>query len=65
MATKSQATDYELERSFADEADAWSRYLEETQGLQTVDYEMVEPFAWSKLKAKLGRIRAHRRAIRG
>lgn len=40
--------------------DAWAEYLRETQGLSPDQYMQVEPYAWARLRAKLGQLKVAR-----
>lgn len=46
-----------------EEADAWFEYLEATRGQPTARYEEVEPWAWTRLGARLKTIHARRQVL--
>lgn len=61
MATATRPRSVEL---LADEeAAAWAEYLDATRDQPTARYEEVEPWAWSKLRARLTAIAASRSAV--
>ena len=49
-------------RLAAEEAQAWSEYLETTRGADG-DYAEVEPWAWARLRQRLQSIAVRRRRL--
>lgn len=43
--------------------DAWAEYLAETKGLLPHKYARVEPYAWARLRAKLGQLKVARKLV--
>lgn len=46
-----------------EECDAWLEYLHLTRAQSSCRYDEVEPWAWSKLQARLTAIAARRRSL--
>lgn len=51
----------QLETELEQELSLWKRYLRETSGLSVVQYEQVEPYAWTKLQIALTKLKERRR----
>lgn len=58
------ALEEELERLLIAEADAWCVYLDATRSIHGIEYAVVEPWAWARLRIKLRAVERRRARLK-